>query len=684
MSNKTARIPVNWPVFAGSAISIIAIALWAVISPATAGSVLTVAVDWIATWFGPFYILMATVMVVFVVALAISRFGKVKLGPPNAKPEFSTFAWASMLFAAGIGTDIMFFAVAEPVAQYMNPPIGEAQTIEAARQATVWTLFHYGITGWAMYALMGIALGYFAYRRGLPLAVRSALSPIFKDRLNGPLGHVVDGAAVLGTIFGIATTLGIGVVQLNVGLEILFGIGQGLPAQIALVVLAVLVATISATSGINKGIRFLSQLNVVLAVALSGWVLVTGRTDFLLNAIIMNVGDFVTRFPAMSLETFAYSDASAWKAAWTLFFWAWWVAWASFVGMFLARISRGRTIRQFVAGTMTIPFLYVLMWISIFGNAALDYIRTGGNLEYAQKTVEIPEYGFYTLLQEYPLPMLLVAVATFVGLLFFVTSADSGALVMANLSSFLPSVQDDATGWLRVFWAAVTGVLTIGMLLVGGIPALQNATIVMGLPFSVVMVLVMFGLMKALREDDRSVRLRERSLRNTITGAGAELVNPSWRDRLARTFEQVSPVQAKRYLDRVAEPALRLIAKELAAQGYQAEVIRGGDEPVEDLDESIFIHDRLKFVAGVGQEQFVYRILAVDAPTTVYGGQMSSASHMSTRLEVHLPQGEQDYDVMGYSTEALIHDVLDQFEVHQDYWRVQELDETARQTRQDH
>ena len=194
--------------------------------------------------------------------------------------------------------------------------------------------------------------------------------------------------------------------------------------------------------------------------------------------------------------------------------------------------------------------------------------------------------------------MLLVAVATFVGLLFFVTSADSGALVMANLSSFLPSVQDDAAGWLRVFWAAVTGVLTIGMLLVGGIPALQNATIVMGLPFSVVMVLVMFGLMKALREDDRSVRLRERSLRNTITGAGAELVNPSWRDRLARTFEQVSPVQAKRYLDRVAEPALRLIAKELAAQGYQAEVIRGGDEPIEDLDESIFIHDRLKFVGG--------------------------------------------------------------------------------------
>ncbi|MDO5033977.1 MAG: choline BCCT transporter BetT [Actinomycetaceae bacterium] len=676
-NNSVTKPQVNWPVFAGSAIGIGAIALWAVISPQTAGSVLTVAVDWISRWFGSFYILMATGMVVFVFGLAFSHFGKIKLGPANSKPEFSTFAWASMLFAAGIGTDIMFFAVAEPVAQYMHPPVGDGQTLEAARQATVWTLFHYGITGWAMYALMGIALGYFAYRRGLPLAVRSALSPVFGDKLDGPLGHIVDGAAVLGTIFGIATTLGIGVVQLNVGLEILFGLSQGLPVQIGLVALAVAVATVSATSGVNKGIRFLSQLNVILAVFLSAWVLITGRTEFLLDAIVMNIGDFVTRFAGMSLDTFAYSDAGAWKAAWTLFFWAWWVAWASFVGMFLARISRGRTIRQFVAGTMTIPFFYVLMWISIFGNAAIDYIRTAGNIEFAEKTVEIPEYGFYTLLQEYPLPSMLVAVATFVGLLFFVTSADSGALVMANLSSKLPSVHDDAASWLRIFWAVITGVLTIGMLLVGGIPALQNATIVMGLPFSFVMVLVMIGLIKALSEDDRTLRSRERSLRNTIVGAGAELVNPSWRDRLARTFEQVSPAQARRYMDRVAEPALRLVARELSAQGFNAQVVRGDDDPVDDVDESVVIHDKLKFVAGVGQEQFVYRILALDAPATVYGGQMTSAYDKSTRLEVHVPQGGQDYDVMGYSTDALIHDVLDQFDMHQDYWRVQVLDETT-------
>ncbi|MDO5048877.1 MAG: choline BCCT transporter BetT [Actinomycetaceae bacterium] len=668
------RVTVNWPVFIGSALGISAIALWTIIMPQSAGDVLTVVVGWISKWFGSFYIVLATVIVVFVIGLALSRFGKIRLGPPNSRPEFSTFSWASMLFAAGIGTDIMFFSVAEPVAQYMHPPVGDGQTLEAARQSTVWTLFHYGITGWAMYALMGIALGYFAYRRGLPLAVRSALSPIFGDKLKGGLGHAVDGAAVLGTIFGVATTLGIGVVQLNVGLDILFGIEQGIPAQIGLVALAVVVATVSATSGINKGIRILSQLNVILAVFLSAWVLVTGKTDFLLNAIVMNIGDFVAGFPGMTMETFAYSDVSAWMAGWTLFFWAWWVAWASFVGMFLARISRGRTIRQFVAGTMTIPFLYILMWISIFGNSAIDYIRNEGAIDFAEKTVEIPEYGFYTLLQEFPAAVLLVAIATFVGLLFYVTSADSGALVMANLSAHLPSVHDDAPAWMRIFWAAVTGILTIGVLLVGGIPALQNATIVMGLPFSFVMILVMLGLIKALNEDDRTQKSRERSMRNIITGAGSvgELANASWRDRLARTFDQVTPAQASRYLDRVAEPALKAVAEELRKQGYSADVIRGGDEAIEDVMESVPILDRLKFVAGEGNEQFIYRILAIDALTPVYGGRMSKSSDTSTRLEVHLPEGGQDYDVMGYSADALIHDVLDQFDRHQDYWRVKE------------
>lgn len=671
---QTDAVRVNWAVLAIAATGILAIAGWALAAPEHAGGVLTSVVVWISKWFGSFYIVLATAILGFVLYLGFSRFGHIRLGPPNARPEFSTFAWAAMLFAAGIGTDIMFFAVAEPVSQYWNPPTGDPQSIESARQSVVWTLFHYGITGWGMYALMGIALGYFAYRHHRPLAVRSALYPVFGERINGVIGHLVDSAAVLGTIFGVATTLGIGVIQLNVGLDILFGIKPSLAAQISLVVLAVAIATASAISGIDRGIRILSQLNVLLAIGLSAWVLVTGRTDFLLNAIVGNVGDFVSRFPSMTLDTFAWNDASEWMMGWTLFFWAWWVAWASFIGMFLARISRGRTLREFVAGTMVIPFLYVLMWISIFGNSAVERIRQG-DLDFATMTIDTPELGFYTLLQDYPLATMLIAVATFVGLLFYVTSADSGALVMANLSSHLPTVRDDAPAWLRIFWAAVTGVLTIAVLVVGGITALQNATIVTGLPFSFVMLLVIGGVYSALRADERAERSRAQSARNVVTGGGSALGQGQeawWSERLARMFDQVTPRQASAYLDRVIQPTLEAVAAQMRQCGVAASVVRGGDEDVEDVDVETVIHDRVTFTALEGEQRFVYRILAIDATPAAYGGSMFKPGDRSTRLEVHRPEGGQDYDVMGYSGDAIANDVLNHFDRHQEFWRIRE------------
>ncbi|STR40944.1 High-affinity choline uptake protein BetT [Klebsiella michiganensis] len=251
--------------------------------------------NWVSRTFGWYYLLAATLYIVFVVCIACSRFGSVKLGPEHSKPEFSVLSWAAMLFAAGIGIDLMFFSVAEPVTQYMQPPEGAGQTMEAARQAMVWTLFHYGLTGWSMYALMGMALGYFSYRYNLPLTIRSALYPIFGKKINGPIGHSVDIAAVIGTIFGIATTLGIGVVQLNYGLNVLFDIPDSLGAKAALIVLSVIIATISVTSGVDKGIRILSELNVVLALGLILFVLFMGDTEFLLNALVLNVGDYVNR-----------------------------------------------------------------------------------------------------------------------------------------------------------------------------------------------------------------------------------------------------------------------------------------------------------------------------------------------------------------------------------------------------
>ncbi|OYO20981.1 high-affinity choline transporter BetT [Enemella dayhoffiae] len=503
----THRPPAKWLVLAVSAVITALIATWALLDPTGAGELLGAAVLLTSDWFGWFYIALATVVLVFVILVG-ARHSRVRLGKDSDRPEYSTFAWAAMLFAAGIGTDLMFYAVAEPAAQYLTPPQSPGGTADAAREATVWTMFHYGITGWAMYALMGIALTYFAYRKGLPLAVRSALSPLFGKRVHGTLGDAVDIATMLGTIFGVAASLGIGVVMLNVGLDILTGVPQGIPAQIGLTVLAVVVAAVSATTGVDRGIRFLSQLNVLLAILLAGWVLVTGDTTFLLRAAVMNVGDFVAMFPGMTLDTMAYGYPQEWMNSWTLFFWAWWIAWASFVGMFLARISRGRTIGQFVLGTLTIPFSYIVMWVSVFGNSAVKRIADG-DAGFGEQASNSPELGFFTLLQTYPLPLFLVGLATLVGLLFYVTSADSAALVMANLSSHLPDPKTDGRATLRILWALATGVLTIAMLLVGGIDALKNATIIMALPFAVVMVLVMIGLYRSLERERTPELARE-------------------------------------------------------------------------------------------------------------------------------------------------------------------------------
>ncbi|GAA1347053.1 choline BCCT transporter BetT [Arthrobacter roseus] len=647
--------PVRWPVFIASIVGVLAIAIWTLTAREQAEAVIGELVAFVSTSFGWFYILLATVILVFVIYLGLSRFGHVRLGPDHSRPEYSTFAWASMLFAAGIGTDLMFFSVSEPVSQYLNPPVGQGETVDAAREGTVWTLFHYGITGWGMYALMGMALAYFAYRMNLPLAVRSALYPLFGRRINGLLGHTVDTATVLGTIFGVATSLGIGVVLLNAGLNIIFGIAIGTAAQIGLVALAVVMASISATTGVDKGIRFLSQLNVILAMLLAAWVLITGQTRFLLDAIVMNVGDFISMFPGMTMQTFAFSDVDEWMSLWTLFFWAWWVAWASFVGMFLARISRGRTIRQFVLGTLIIPFSYIVMWVSIFGNAALARVR-GGDEEFADTVASGSGLGFFNLLQQYPLSGVVIAVAVFVGLLFYVTSADSGALVMGNLTSRLRSVQEDSAPWLRIIWAATTGLLTIGMLLVGGITTLQYATIIMGLPFSIILILVMISLWKALQVEGQRV--------STTTGTRAHVLaarvegRETWRTRLSRMTNFVTATDAKRHLDEVVFPALQEVADELNERGVPAQLV------AEDGERS-----GARLSTDAVTFPFVYLVKLEVVPVPAYGGRMVGSRDQYARLEVHLSDGGQGYDVMGFSSTQLIHDCLDHYERHVEFLR---------------
>jgi choline/glycine/proline betaine transport protein len=460
--------------------------------------------------------------------------------------------------------------------------------------------------------------------------------------------------------------LGIGVVFLNFGLKILFNIPEGLAAQTGLVVLAVLVATISAVSGVDRGIRRLSELNVLLALGLAGFILVTGQTIFLLNALVLNIGDYVSNFAGLTMQTFAFDRPTDWLNGWTLFFWAWWIAWASFVGLFLARISRGRTIRQFVAGTLIIPFIYVLMWVSIFGNSAIEMVRSG-NDQFGQAAMNQPEQGFYTLLQQYPAFPLIASIATIVGLLFYITSADSAALVMANLTSYRKTPRDDASKSVRIFWAVTTGLLTLAMLIVGGITALQYATIIMGLPFAFVMVLLMFGLYKALRVEGFRDDSRRHSLPAQLSGRntspdGDRAIALTWRQRLRRSMSFPNYEKTSAFLSEVALPALTEVSEELREHGIEAEVHDGTDNSGLSY---------VELMADLGEEEpFQYRIEPREARMPVYGDQSLREGDVYYRLDVHLREGGQGYDVMGYTHSQLIDDVLDQYERHVEFMRL--------------
>lgn len=619
--------------------------------------------NWVSRTFSWYYLLAATLYLVFIVFIACSRYGEIKLGPKHSKPEFSLLSWSAMLFSAGIGIDLMFFSVAEPLSHYINPPVGEGETFEAARQSMVWTLFHYGLTGWSMYALIGVALGYFSYRYNLPLTIRSALYPIFGKKINGPIGHTVDTAAVLGTIFGIATTCGIGVVQLNYGLHVLFDLPENIWIQTALIAVAVIITIISVTAGVNKGIRILSEINIYVSIGLLLFILFVGNTEFLLAALIQNFGDYISQFPKLSLTSFPFEQPKEWMNSWTLFFWAWWIAWSPFVGLFLARISRGRTIREFVTGTLVIPLLFTLTWLSIFGNSALYSVIFDGNTQLATTVLENPAHGFYDLLAQYPGFMFTAGVATITGLLFYVTSADSGALVLGNFTTKFTNIEHDSPRWLSVFWAIAIGLLTLAMLMANGVTALQNTTIIMGLPFSFVIFFVMAGLYKSLRLED--FRQASTSLNAAPVVGNVDILN--WKKRLSRVMLHPSLSQTRTMLDNVCKPAIEAVATELIDKGIQVNIQEKSleEEPeLYHLDLTIQLDE---------EENFVYEIWPVRYDTPNFSSRGKRTKRYYYRLESYLFEGSQGNDLVGYSKEQVINDILDKYERHMMYLHINRI-----------
>ena len=457
--------------------------------------------SFIATAMGWFLILSVSLYLGIAVLLAFSKFGKIRLGGQDAKPDFPTFAWVAMLMSAGMGIGLMFWSVAEPIFHFQDPPalIGtiEPSSSAAAQQALGITFFHWGLHAWGIYALVGLSLCFFTYNWGLPLTIRSVFYPILGERIYGWPGNVVDILAVASTLFGLATSLGFGVQQVNAGLNFLFNLPISVPVQVGLIAIITGFATASVVSGLDAGVRRLSELNMILAAVFMTFVLLVGPTLFVLGTFVQTTGYYLASLPTLSFWTETF-EGTSWQNSWTVFYWGWWISWAPFVGIFIARVSKGRTIREFVLGVLLLPTALTFLWMSVFGGTAM-FMELGDSAGIIGDAVgKNVATALFVMLQQLPL----TGITSFVGIVlvvvFFVTSSDSGSLVVDSLTSG-GKLESPVTQ--RVFWAITEGVVAAVLLLGGGLQALQTASITTGLPFAVVLLVMCYSLYRGLNQE---------------------------------------------------------------------------------------------------------------------------------------------------------------------------------------
>lgn len=462
----------------------------------------------IAEGMGWFFILSVSFYLGFVVLIAFSKFGKIRLGGQDAKPEFSTFGWVAMLMSAGMGIGLMFWSVAEPTYHFQSPPaiIGAIEPLsrDAAQQALGITFFHWGLHAWGIYALVGLALGFFAYNRGLPLTMRSVFYPILGDRIYGWMGNTIDILAVAATLFGLATSLGFGVQQVNAGFNFLVNLPITTPIQVGLIAIITGFATASVVAGLDSGVKRLSELNMILAAVFMTFVLLVGPTLFILGTFVEVTGYYLASLPTLSFWTETFS-AGTWQNDWTVFYWGWWISWSPFVGIFIARVSKGRTVREFIAGVLLLPALLTFLWMSVFGGTAMSMQLGESTNIIGDAVTENVATALFVMLQQLPL----TGITSFVGIVlvvvFFVTSSDSGSLVVDNLTS---GGKLDSPVPQRVFWAIMEGVVAAALLLGGGLKALQTASIATGLPFAIVLLVMCYSLYKGLQQEMAMIEAR--------------------------------------------------------------------------------------------------------------------------------------------------------------------------------
>ena len=483
----------------------------AVALPEATGSAISATQGTIIGGLGWYYVLLIAAFVVFSLWMGLGRFGDIRLGRDGEKPEFGLRSWFAMLFSAGMGIGLVFWGVAEPLNHFASPRPGfEGTEIEAAREAVTTTYLHWGVHAWAIYVVAGLAIAYSVHRKGRPVSIRWALEPLLGDRVRGRLGDVIDVTAVVGTLFGVATSLGFGVAQIAAGLEFTGLASASTGLQVALIVGITALAALSVVSGLGKGIKWLSNVNMGLAGVILLFVLVAGPTLFIARELVQSLGDYLQNVVRLSFDVSAYQggEGQDWQAAWTTFYWGWWVSWAPFVGVFIARISRGRTIREFVAGVLLVPTALTFVWFSVLGGTAIYRELFGGGGLVADDGTVGTEAALFGLLDGLPGGPLLIGLALLLIVTFFVTSSDSGSLVVDMLAS---GGNPDPPRWSRVLWAVLEGLVAAALLLVGagGLGALQTAAVITALPFSVVMIGMALSLVKALRREHHD-RLRQR------------------------------------------------------------------------------------------------------------------------------------------------------------------------------
>ena len=648
MKPKSSSSTILLPVFVPAAVIMLLLVIGTSLNPEAAGELFGTVLNYITETFGWFYMLAVAIFLMFIIVLAFSPYGSIKLGPDHAEAEYGFLEWFAMLFSAGYGIALLFFGVAEPVLHFASPPLSEPQTIAAAKEAMQIAYFHWGFHIWSIYGVVGLSLAYFSFRHGLPLSMRSTLYPLIGDKIYGPIGHTVDVFAILGTMFGIATSLGLSVSQINAGLNYLLPdlIPVNITVQVITIALVTAAALVSVLAGMDKGVKRLSILNMVLATALMLFVFVVGPTVFILNAFMENTGSYLGNIVERTFSLQAY-QLSDWISNWTLFIFAWTIAWAPFVGLFIAKISRGRTIREFVFGVMLVPTFFTFFWFAVFGDTALHMIMFDGYTSLISEVQNDQAIALFKLLENLPFTEFVSSLTVLLIITFFVTSSDSGSLVIDSLAA---GGRSDTPWWQRSFWVVTEGAVAAVLLIAGGLTALQTAAIVSALPFAVIILIAIFGMWRALRIEGH----RNQSLANDNHLPPHLLKLDAWRDRIDYMTQQPTREKVLNYIKGTVLSSMSEVAEKFAETGWLPDV---------NFDE---INDRVVFeLRGGDNVEFWYEVRlseheAPDYYTEDMANKLPQEHHY--RAEVYLRRGGQTYDLYGYQPESVINDIIDQFE----------------------